>query len=141
MELQVKRLHPDAVLPSRAHPNDAGLDLYVHRFTVDDDMEQQTCHTGVAVRVPDGHVGLLFARSSITERSVRLANAVGVIDAGYTGELKLVFDTRDACGFYYGTGDRCAQLVVVPIPTIELVEVDALPVSARGTGGFGSTGA
>lgn len=141
MKLLFKKLTPTAKMPARAHKTDAGLDLYVD--STKNDYSASTRNviygSGIAVEIPIGHVGLLFPRSSVYKAGQTLTNCVGVIDAGYRGEVKAVF----RCGINaraYKTGDRFAQLVIVPIPEVELVEADELSDSDRGEGGYGSTG-
>jgi dUTP pyrophosphatase len=141
-QLQFQRLDPGARLPERAHPGDAGLDL---RSAVDVDVEpgqRAMVPTGVAVAIPDGHAGLVLPRSGLASRAgLTLANSPGLIDAGYRGEIVCAvvnLDRENAVRIE--RGDRIAQLVVVAVPDIEPVFVDALPASSRGEGGFGSTG-
>ena len=93
----------------------------------------------MSIEIPEGHVGLLFPRSSVYRTEQALANSVGVIDSGYRGEIKLKF-TRSSDALEYNVGDRIGQLLILPYPTIELVEVDGLSMSERGVDGFGSTG-
>lgn len=137
----VKRLHPDATMPAYAHPGDAGLNLTATSVGVDE-YGCRTYGTGLAFAIPDGHVGLLFPRSSIFKKDLAMANAVGVIDAKYRGEvmLKMRPIKRASGREEYAVGDRVGQLVIVPIPRVELVEVGELAETARGEGGFGSTG-
>lgn len=139
MKLKVKKLRTDAVLPTRAHVGDAGLDLVAHRIYVIG--HRIKVNFGIAVEIPEGHVGLICPRSSIYKRKTRLANSVGVIDSGYRGELSAVFDVeyyKD--GGIYAVGERCAQLVILPLPSVEVEEVDDLSTSERGTRGYGSSG-
>ena len=104
--------------------------------------KQLICSTGLAFEIPEGYAGFLFPRSSIVRTDVRLANAVGVIDADYRGELSIVFDLQPSGGMTptYTVGDRVAQLVIMPVATVELQLVDDLEDTERGTGGYGSTG-
>lgn len=96
---------------------------------------------GFAVEIQEGHVGLLFPRSSICNTSLRVSNCVGVIDAGYRGELSIVFDIIDPEKFVlYKTGDRVGQLIIMPYPKVELKAVESLGVTDRNTGGYGSSG-
>jgi len=144
MKIQVKRLTETAKLPRRTHPGDAGADLYVDRFGLVSIPERkrsfQIIHTGIAVAIPEGYVGLLFPRSSINKKDVRLSNAVGVIDSGYRGEIIAVFDMTGRGTDYYVKGERCCQLLIVPVELATFEEVNELPPSDRGEGGFGSTG-
>jgi len=137
MRVRIKRLHPDAVNPEYAHFGDAAVDLVAVRRWEDD--KGNLCYgTGLAMEIPTNHVGLLFPRSSVSKMDVRLANAVGVIDSGYRGEIVLKFDRLGEN--WYEAGDRIAQLMIIPVPTVNFVEVVNLPRSDRDTGGFGSSG-
>ena len=142
MTLPFKRLDPDAVLPARAHPGDAGLDL---RSAVDVEVapgERALVPTGVAVAIPDGHAGLVLPRSGLASKhGLTMANAPGLIDAGYRGEVicAVVNLDRDT-PVRISKGDRIAQLVVVAVPELAAEWVDELPPTTRGEGGFGSTG-
>ncbi len=165
MKVKIKKLHIDAVIPSYAKTGDAGMDLTAISMHVetgtDYNGEYIEYGTGLAIEIPEGHVGLIFPRSSISKKDLFLANAVGVIDSGYRGEVKLRFkleqqydvldswvdDTAyyimDDRRFYaniYRLGDKVGQLVIIPYPHIELVETEELSDSSRGEGGFGSTG-
>lgn len=133
-------------MPKKAHASDAGLDLVaVSREWV----EEERCyvyHTGIAMDIPAGYVGLVFPRSSIAKKHISLSNSVGVIDSGYRGEILAKF--KQCPGLpspngelpLYEKGDRIAQLIVMPYPEVELVEVAELSASERGRGGYGSTG-
>ena len=137
MRIRVKKLHQDAVIPRYAHFGDAAVDLVATRKWEDD--HGNVCYgTGLAMEIPENHVGLLFSRSSVPKTNLRLANAVGVIDSGYRGEVMLKFDKSG--DKQYEPGDRVGQLMLVPIPSIQFVQVVNLPQSDRGLGGFGSTG-
>ena len=137
MRIRLKKLHEDAVVPKYANFGDAAVDLVAVRKWKDD--KDKICYgTGLALEIPHHHVGLLFPRSSVSKTDLRLCNAVGVIDAGYRGEIMLKFDKNG--NKEYEVGDRVGQLMLVPIPSIQFVEVVNLPDSDRGTGGFGSTG-
>lgn len=130
-------------LPNRAHPTDAGLDLFCTRVTQEPDNSGKLVlvyHTDIAVEIPEGYVGLLFMKSSISNKSIIMANAVDVIDSDYRGELMAKFKvTTDAIPTIYTLEEAFAQLVIVPIvtPTPEFVE--ELSQTERGEGGFGST--
>ena len=137
MRIRIKKLHADAVVPKYAHFGDAAVDLVAVRTW--EDKYGNVCYgTGLAMEIPEGHVGLLFPRSSISKTNLRLANAVGVIDSGYRGEIMLKFDREGVRD--YEVGDRVGQLILMPIPSIQFVEVVNLPNSDRSSGGFGSTG-
>lgn len=141
MKLEFKKLDDKAQLPKRANPLDAGLDLTAtSREKLRDSGEDTIVEygTGLAVAIPEGHVGLLFPRSSVTKKDMSLANCVGVIDAGYRGELKLRF--RRYAQEDYQIGERVGQLVIVPVLILDPVEVVELKESQRGAGGFGSSG-
>jgi len=131
------------VLPERAHPTDAGLDLVATRLTQEVDASGKLIlvyHTDIAVEIPEGYVGLLFMKSSIAQRSISLCNAVGVIDSDYRGEIMSKFKiTTDAIPSVYQPGDKFAQLVIVPISLPTPVIVTELSETERGEGGFGST--
>ena len=136
IELKVKRLSPSAMVPTRAHLTDAGMDLYVHRLNLSQGI--CTIHTGIAVAIPAGYVGMLFPRSSIFKKDLRMANCVGIIDSGYRGEVCLKLDMIGSD--IYEVYDRCGQLIVMPYPQVTVVEVDELGVTDRNLGGFGSSG-
>jgi dUTP pyrophosphatase len=142
MELPFKRVRPEGALPSSHHEGDAGLDL---RAAVDATVkpgERVMVPTGVAVAIPDGHAGLVLPRSGLaSKQGLTLANAPGLIDAGYRGEVicsMVNLDREEAVEIR--AGDRIAQLVIVAVPAVVAVWADALPDSGRGEGGFGSTG-
>ncbi|MGH7358065.1 MAG: dUTP diphosphatase [Candidatus Rokuibacteriota bacterium] len=141
-ELPFKRLDPDVPLPERAHPGDGGFDL---RSAVDVEVgpgERARVPTGLAVAIPDGHAGLVLPRSGLaTRHGLTMANAPGLIDAGYRGEVICAVVNLDReAPVKIGRGDRIAQLVIVAVPDFEATWVDELPPSTRGEGGFGSTG-
>jgi dUTP diphosphatase len=141
-ELPFSRVDPDAVLPERAHPGDAGLDL---RSAVDVEVgpgERAMVPTGIAVAIPDGHAGLVLPRSGLASAyGLTMANAPGLIDAGYRGEVICAVVNLDRNEpVKIARGDRIAQLVVVPVSELDPVWVEELPSSPRGEGGFGSTG-
>lgn len=136
--LPMRRLDPAAVLPTRAHADDAGLDLYSLEDAAFLPGEGRVVRTGVAVAVPLGHVGLVCDRSSLAKRGLKTAG--GVIDAGYRGELGVVLWNISAAPQSVKKGERLAQLLVVPVATPAPVEVEDLGETARGVGGFGSTG-
>jgi dUTP pyrophosphatase len=141
-ELPFKRLDPDASLPEQAHPGDAGLDLRSIEDVEVGPGERAMVRTGLAVAIPDGHAGLVLPRSGLASKhGLTLANAPGLIDAGYRGELicsVVNLDRRE--GVKIVRGDRIAQFVIVAVPEVRPAWVDELPRSSRGEGGFGSTG-
>jgi dUTP diphosphatase len=142
MLLPFQRLDPTAPIPSHAHPGDAGLDLRSNIDAVVGPGERAMVPTGVAVAIPDGHAGLVLPRSGLASRQgLTLANAPGLIDAGYRGEIicsVVNLDLREQVKI--ARGDRIAQLVIVPITAVEPEWVEELPPSERGEAGFGSTG-
>ena len=140
MKIKFKKLSPIAVVPSKAHASDAGFDLTCTRFEVTNG-ELFTYHTDIAVEIPDGHVGLLFPRSSIYKQDLLLTNSVGVVDSGYRGEVMFKFKPiAYEVKQHYQVGDRIGQLIIIPYPYIEFVEAEELSDSERGEGGFGSSG-
>ena len=138
MEVKIKKLNENAVIPRYAHPTDAGLDLVAVTKSKDRD-GNFVYGTGLAFEIPKGFVGLVFPRSSLSSRGLILTNSVGVIDSGYRGEVTAKFKpflfTKP-----YDKGDRVAQMVIMPYPHVDFVEVDELSESDRGEGGYGSTG-
>lgn len=145
MKVKVKKLHSDAVIPKYAKPGDAGLDLFAvdvkpHVDSLTGETTKIIVDSGLALEIPQGFVGLVFPRSSIQSTGLRLSNCVGVIDSGYRGSIKAVFDVKDSSLAYYEPGDRFAQIMIIPYPPVELQEVDELSSTDRGEGGFGSTG-
>ena len=137
MKVKMKKLDSDAVIPRYAKPGDAGMDLTA--VWMNQEMDMITYGTGLAVEIPEGHVGLLFPRSSIYKTKMSLTNAVGVIDSGYRGEIMMKFKMTDNRTMYK-VGDRVGQLLIIPYPLVEFEEVSELSSSDRGTGGYGSTG-
>jgi dUTP pyrophosphatase len=142
MSLRVRRLDERAVLPQRAYPGDAGLDLHALDDAVLEPGERCTIRTGIAVEIPDGQAGLVLPRSGLAARhGLALVNAPGLIDAGYRGEIQvLLLNTDRSTPVTISAGDRIAQLVLIRVETPEVVEADVLALSERGTGGFGSSG-
>ena len=141
-ELPFRQLDPGVPLPARAHPGDAGLDL---RSTVDVEVgpgERAMIPTGLAVAIPEGHAGLVLPRSGLASKhGLTMANAPGLIDAGYRGELVCAVVNLDReQAVKVSRGDRIAQLVIVAVPAFEPMWAEELPASSRGEGGFGSTG-
>ena len=143
MKIRFKKMHPDAVIPVRAHEDDAGLDLTavsvefsnVHQFFEYD--------TGIAVEIPPGYVGLAVSRSSVSKTGLSLCNGVGVIDSSYRGSIKARFYKEVLPGMRstpYVVGDKVLQLLIVPIELPTPIESEELSSTDRGSGGFGSTG-
>ena len=141
LELPIRRLRDDAVLPAQAYAGDAGLDLATCERVELAPGERALVPTGLAVAIPDGHAGFVQPRSGLAARhGITVVNSPGLIDSGYRGEVKVVLlNTDPAETFVAEAGERIAQLVVLPVPAVELLEVDELPGSERGALGFGSS--
>ena len=159
MNVKIKKLYEDSTLPTKAHATDAGYDLYAHSKSYDDD-GNVVYGSGVAMEIPKGYVGLVFPRSSNAKKGLILSNSVGVIDSGYRGEitfkfkenLKFFYEYGETCEKelklqynpfcynHYSIGDRIGQIIIMPYPEIEFVEVEELSESERGEGGYGSSG-
>ena len=130
----VKLLNEYAQLPTRGSKDAAGLDLYCpFQIKVPAD-SQKKIPLGIAVEIPKGHMGLLVPRSSMSKTPLRCANSVGIIDADYRGEISIVYENVSC------SGDRIAQLIIVPVAMVDVEEVNSLSETERGTGGYGSTG-
>ena len=152
MKVRIKRLYEDAKLPTKAHADDAGFDLYAHSKSFDDE-GNIVYGVGVAFEIHKGYVGLLFPRSSNAKKDLLLSNSVGVLDSGYRGEVLFKFKRTpkefvDARGTFmtfqysseYAIGDRIGQIIIMPYPEVEFVEVDELSETERGVGSYGSSG-
>ena len=141
IELAIRRLRDDAVLPERAYSGDAGLDLAACERVELAPGERATVPTGLAVAIPEGFAGFVQPRSGLAARhGLTVVNSPGLVDSGYRGELRVVLLNTDAHeAFVVEPGMRIAQLVVLPVPELELVEVEELPESERGVRGFGSS--
>jgi dUTP pyrophosphatase len=139
MIVRFKKLSKKAVTPQYAKLGDAGMDMVATSLVKGEVYYEYG--TDIAVEIPEGHVGLLFPRSSISKTKQILANHVGVVDSGYRGEIKFRFKklTWDN-GEVYNVGDKIGQLIIMPYPTIELEEVSELNETQRGDSGFGSSG-
>lgn len=150
LKVKIKKLQENSILPSYAKEGDAGMDLTA--ISVSTNWDYLEYGTGLAIEIPEGYVGLIFPRSSVSNKSMVLANSVGVIDSGYRGEIKCRFKrlpeeiTKEVSDYYqlsrtpfYGMGDKVAQIMIIPIPFITFVEADELSVTERGEGGFGHT--
>ena len=160
MEVKIKRLVEDAVIPTYAHDTDAGLDLVATSYEYKENIDCHVYGTGLAVEIPEGYVGLIYPRSSNRKTDAYMCNHVGVIDSGYRGEVMISFKLRDSniksisqifepyeVGHKiaqlikpYEVGDKVAQLIIMPYPKIKFVEVDKLSDSDRGENGHGSSG-
>lgn len=139
LKVRFKKLYKDAVVPSYAKEGDAGLDLTAIDMTFEENFIEYD--TGIAVEIPEGYVGLVFPRSSVSKKeNFYLKNSVGVIDSGYRGEIKLRFNNGSFDANFYQPGEKIGQLIIMPYPTIQLEEVEELSSTDRGDGGFGSTG-
>ena len=139
IELPIRRLREDAIVPARAYGGDAGLDLAACERVELGPGDRATVGTGLAVAIPEGHAGFVQPRSGLAARhGITIVNTPGLVDSGYRGELKVVLLNTDASEtFVVEPGMRIAQLVVLELPSVEPVEVDELPESERGVRGFG----
>ena len=148
MEVKLKKLVEDAVIPTYAKPGDAGMDMTAIAYEYDAEKDCHIYKTGIALEIPEGYVGLLFPRSSNRKTNAYMCNHVGVVDSGYRGDVMFSFKNRDkieadvipALVKPYEVGDKIGQIIIVPYPQISFVEVDELSTSERGAGGHGSTG-
>lgn len=140
-ELLVRRLHPDAVVPTAAYDGDAGLDLASVEEAELGPGERRTVATGIAVAIPPGHAGFVQPRSGLAARhGIAVVNSPGLIDSGYRGEIRVVLLNTDSSEmFRIAPGDRIAQLVVLALPELRVTETDELPESDRAHRGFGSS--
>ena len=144
MIVRVRKLHPEAVIPTYSKPGDAGMDLTA--VEIESDEYGNYCYnTGLSLEIPDGHVGLLFPRSSNTKKALTLGNSVGVVDSGYRGPIILKYKPLAYAESMkpedpYAIGDRIGQIIIIPYRNIHFLEVEELNASERGIGGFGSTG-
>lgn len=140
MKVKIKKLHPDAIIPTYAKSGDAGMDLVATKI-ISNTTFDITYGTDLAMEIPEGFVGLVFPRSSIRKYELLLSNSVGVIDSGYRGEIQATFKKEIGLdSLAYNVGDRICQIMIIPHPTIEFEEVNELNNTERGDGGFGSTG-
>ena len=138
--VKVKKLVPEAVIPSYSKVGDAGMDLTITK-EIENTSFSVSYGFGIAMEIPQGYVGLVFPRSSVRNQDLILSNCVGVIDSGYRGELQATFKkTNGLDSIKYKVGDRGAQIIILPYPTIYMTEVPELSNTERGDGGFGSTG-
>jgi dUTP pyrophosphatase len=138
VEVKVKKLSPLAKVPSYSKQGDAGMDLTITEIksTTEKDI---TYGFGIALEIPQGFVGLVFPRSSVRNVDLLLTNAVGVIDSGYRGEIQATFKKIDG-DLIYNIGERGAQIIILPYPSVKMILSDELSNTERGEGGFGSTG-
>lgn len=141
LEIKFKLNHPNAIIPKYAYDTDACFDLFCAESKKSDLFVEY--NTGINILIPEDHVGLLFPRSSVTNKTLILKNSVGVIDHGYLGDIKLryyitpMFDDNVNT---YDIGDRVGQLLIIPRPKIKLLQVESFEDTQRGTNGYGSTG-
>lgn len=141
MKIKIKKLEPEAIIPTKGSNAAAGVDLYAPRALAIHPGSNGVINTGLAIEIPDGYFGAIFARSGMaTRKGLRLANCVGVIDSDYRGEIKVVLHNDSDIIRPVQEGDRVAQLVILPYEPIEFDEVDELNDTDRDIGGFGSTG-
>jgi dUTP pyrophosphatase len=142
VEVLIKRIDTALPMPGRAHPGDAGVDLYAACDVELGPGERAVVPTGIAIALPDGYAGFVHPRSGLAARhGITIVNAPGTVDAGYRGEIRVtLLNTDPSSAVRFSRGDRIAQLVVQPVAAPCFHEVTALPGSARGDGGFGSTG-
>lgn len=145
IDVKIRKVHPDAVIPTYAHPGDAGMDVTAVERVVNNDYIEYD--TGLQFELPPGYVMLIFPRSSISNKTLSLANSVGVLDSTYRGNLKLRFRrefpvrTQDTTYFkIYNVGDRVGQIMIIPYPEINFIETEDFEDTERGSGGFGSSG-
>jgi dUTP pyrophosphatase len=143
MQVRIKKLSTDAVIPTYAKDGDAGMDMVATRI-INETLDSITYGTDIAMEIPKGFVGLVFPRSSIRKTHLHLSNSVGVIDSGYRGEIQATFKKIQGISNNaldnYKVGDRIFQIMIIPYPPIEFKEVEELNNTERGDGGFGSTG-
>lgn len=139
LNVRIKKLRPEAVIPAYAREGDAGLDLTATSCEIDE-YGNVVYGTGLAFEIPDGYVGLLFPRSSNSKKDLILTNCVGVVDSGYRGEVTFKFRSISDRNIGYGLGDRIGQLIIMPYPKINFIESEKLSETERGTGGYGSSG-
>jgi len=144
MEIKIKKLNEQAVIPTYAKPGDACCDVTAIGYEYDLKKELHVYHTGLAFEIPEGYCLKIYPRSSNTETICYLPNSIGILDSGYRGELLVKYkSTRDYDKWSpkpYEIWDRVAQIQVMPYPTMEFIVVDELSASERGEGGFGHTG-
>lgn len=143
MEVKIKKLHEKAVVPVYSTEGAAGMDLTAVDITTEigeDGVPMLVYHTGISMEIPEGHVGLIFPRSSIAKTSLVLTNSVGVIDSDYRGEIMLKFKLNtNTSGAVYRPEDRVAQMIIVPYPKVTFEVTEELTKTERGEGGYGST--
>ena len=137
LKIKFKKMNPNAVIPKRGTTGSAGFDLTA--VSIEETDQFVKYYTGIAVQIPAGYFGMLVPRSSVVKTGMHMGNSIGIIDSDFVGELSAVFYLRSGCRVY-NVGDRIGQLVIMPIPAVEYVEVEELSETERGSGGYGSTG-
>lgn len=138
-EIQVKKLNNNAILPTRGHATDAGMDLYALDDVFLSPGQGAMARTGIAMAIPNGYVGMVADRSSLAKKGIKTAG--GIIDSGYRGEIQIILRNLTHQELVIKAGERMAQLLLIPVATPQAFEVLELDSTARGEGGFGSTGA
>ena len=143
MQVKIKKLNPNAIIPTYAKVGDAGMDLVITDIKGENKYDI-TYGFGISIEIPEGFMGLVFPRSSIRKTDLVLSNSIGVIDSGYRGELQATFNkiqgVTEGVRERYLIGDRVCQIMIIPHPPIQFEEVEELTNTERGEGGFGSTG-
>ena len=139
MKLTIKKLHPNAILPSYAHPGDAGLDMYALEDTTIAPGQRLVIQTGISMEIPLGYVGLIWDKSGVVTK-YGIKTIGGVIDAGYRGEVGVGMLNTSNVPYTFEAGHKVTQILIQKVESVEVVEVDELSDTSRGTGGFGSTG-
>lgn len=139
IDVKIRKVHPDAVIPFRAHATDAGMDVIAISMEMTEDYVEYD--TGLQFQLPEGYAMLIFPRSSNSKKDLLLCNSVGILDAGYTGNLKLRFKlmTEGYTEKIYNPGDKVGQIMIIPYPEINFIETEVFNETERGDGGFGST--
>lgn len=139
IDVKIRKVHPDAVIPFRAHTTDAGMDVTAISMEMTEDYVEYD--TGLQFQLPEGYAMLIFPRSSNSKKNLLLCNSVGILDAGYTGNLKLRFKltTEGYTEKIYNPGDKVGQIMIIPYPEINFIETEVFNETERGDGGFGST--
>lgn len=141
INIEVVKLNENAILPTYAHENDAGMDLYALENGSVPAGNTTIVSTGIAIAIPDGYVGLIHPRSGLSAKhDITVLNSPGTIDSGYRGEIKVILHNCGLTYFTFLAGDRIAQLVIQKYTKAQLIEVDGLNDTDRGEGGLGSTG-
>lgn len=139
IDVKIRKVHPNAVIPFRAHATDAGMDVTAISMEMTEDYVEYD--TGLQFQLPEGYAMLIFPRSSNSKKDLLLCNSVGILDAGYTGNLKLRFKltTEGYTEKIYNPGDKVGQIMIIPYPEINFIETEVFNETERGDGGFGST--